>query len=466
MDLKIILPPRFENEKEYVICTVFKHFFKIENVLVEYTSEINENEIIVKCNDHLISKKVILYNCLFKTSDQNWLSVESLPTRPLEYLSLSDLKGRFLHDSIPALYSKPGGYVIRRLDNAIICDIDILGGIFFLLTLYEEVVSNELDEHGRFNYKMSLLYGENLYHRPLVNEYLEILKALFVEASFPEIDENREYRLLVSHDVDVPFSHNAGILRFTRNIFADLLLRRSVKVFLIKLLIKFIPIQKIKCFLDPFNNFHYLMDISDKYSIKSQFNFIAVNGRGGIDGSYDISEPFFLGLFKEINRRGHSIGLHPSYYSMDDSEMLKEQFSKLKTILTKLAIQTNNLGGRQHYLRWKNPDTWQALDDLGVDSDSSIGSEYFMGFRCGTCYEFPTFNLKTGKRLNLIEFPLIVMDVCLFKCKSRDVEFKLLLEISNICKYYNGNMTFLFHNNYAVTNSQKFLYESYISKLI
>jgi len=89
-----------------------------------------------------------------------------------------------------------------------------------------------------------------------------------------------------------------------------------------------------------------------------------------------------------------------------------------------------------------------------------------MGFRCGTCFEFPVFNLLTKQPLKLIEYPLLVMDVCAFKLKSKEKIDNTVMEISRICRFYDGNLTFLFHNNYAVTKTQKDSYERLISELI
>jgi hypothetical protein len=191
-----------------------------------------------------------------------------------------------------------------------------------------------------------------------------------------------------------------------------------------------------------------------------------INGRGNIDGNYEISDEYFLELLSEINKRGHIIGIHPSYETFDNFQLLFCQYDKLKKILNKLEITSTELGGRQHFLRWRNPETWQIWEDCGLKYDSSLGSESFMGFRCGTCFEFPVFNLLTSKSLRLIEYPLLVMDICAFKTKSKQIREDAILDISKICRYYNGNMTFLFHNNYAVTKIQKASYEHLISKLI
>lgn len=466
MKLKIIYSPKFENEKTYIVNTVFRHFLKLDDISIEFSNDINLSEVHIVCEDNPSSKKIILSNVLFDVEEKEWLTQVCLPITPMKYLKLNGLTGKFLYNEVPVLFGKSSCKVGYEKENTIQCDVDLFGGMFFLLTLLEEVVINSFDEHGRFNYLDSFIFKSGLHSRPVVNEYLEILKALFNKAGFQEINDNRKYQLILSHDVDVPFSFNSSSFNFIRNIFADLIIRRSFATFLKKVGARILPGKLLKYKLDPYNNLRYLMKVSENFSIKSQFNFITLNGHGNIDGNYEIADDYFIELFKEINARGHIIGLHPSYETFNNFNLLLGQYKKLKGILDSLSINSVGLGGRQHYLRWRNPVTWQILENCGLKYDSSLGSEYFMGFRCGTCYEFPVFNLLTSKALRLIEYPLLVMDICAFKTKSKQTRENTILNISKICRFYNGNMTFLFHNNYAVTKRQRTAYEHLISKLI
>jgi len=466
MKLKIIYPPGFENEKRYIVFTVFSHFLNLKDVSLEFSGLINKHEVHIICEDCASANKLILENTLFNLKIEDWLTEDSLPLIPLKYVNLNGITGQFLFNDIPVIFGKTEANIVYKKNAALQCDVDLLGGMFFLLTLYEEVVIAKYDEHGRFNFVDSIVFKSGLYSRPVVNEYLEVLKALFNKAGFMEISDNRQYQLLLSHDVDVPFAHDASNFNFIRNILADLILRRSFGVFFKKVAARLMPGKTLKYKLDPYNNFRYLMEVSEKHSIKSHFNFIAVNGRGNIDGNYEISDKYFEVLLKEIHQRGHVIGLHPSYQTLNDLKLLKEQYLKLKGILDNLSIPSEGLGGRQHYLRWRNPETWQIWDDIGLTYDSSIGSEFVMGFRCGTCFEFPVFNLLTKTKLKLIEYPLLVMDISAFKPNSKVKCDNAILAISRICRFYKGNMTYLFHNNYAVTKQQKITYEHLISELI
>ena len=69
------------------------------------------------------------------------------------------------------------------------------------------------------------------------------------------------------------------------------------------------------------------------------------------------------------------------------------------------------------------------------------------GFRCGICYPFKTFDIVKKKKLDLIEIPLIVMDVSILDY-LKEVDFDLQLKkILNNVKKYNGVLNVLWHND-------------------
>jgi hypothetical protein len=464
--LKILCPLKFENEKRYVFDIVFYHFLELNDIYIEYSNNINNDEIIIinECSE--FPKKLIIYNGLFNIEENDWMSIKSLPVLPITFTNLEELNDKFLYNNTPVLYGRNDNKIIYQEENTIFCDVDIFGGIFFLLTLYEEVVIKKYDEHERFNYIDSIIYKSKLYKRPVVNEYLDILISLLNKINFNCKIKNKNYHLILSHDIDVPFAYNAKIYNFVRNIFADIILRKTFLVPLKKIFSRLIPIRSLKYKFDPYNNFDYIMNTSDRFGIKSTFNFIAINGNDGIDGRYDIEENYFKKIFNLIKSRGHHIGLHPSYNTIDNIFLLNSQVEKFKKLTDYNKDINVKLSARQHYLRWRNPITWQLYEDSGINQDSSIGSEFFIGFRCGTCYEYPVYNLLTRKQLKLTELPLLVMDVCVFKFMPFDHILKDVISINNICKYYSGNMTLLYHNNYIVTKNQKRNYENLLSILL
>lgn len=60
----------------------------------------------------------------------------------------------------------------------------------------------------------------------------------------------------------------------------------------------------------------------------------------------------------------------------------------------------------QYFFPWETPTTFQNWQDAGLNYDTTLSFATLSfadvaGFRCGVCYEFPTFNLKNSPLLKL-----------------------------------------------------------------
>jgi hypothetical protein len=173
-----------------------------------------------------------------------------------------------------------------------------------------------------------------------------------------------------------------------------------------------------------------------------------------------------------VYERGHEIGLHPSYHTFLDPARTKAEFEDLLKVCHELGINQPTWGGRQHYLRWRNPQTWQNYADAGLSYDSSLGFADEIGFRSGICYEYPVFNLCTRQRLNLVERPLIVMDATLLGDSDRPggsvspaAAVKYSVALKDRCKQFEGDFTLLWHNTWLLQESQKAAYRECVSML-
>jgi hypothetical protein len=133
--------------------------------------------------------------------------------------------------------------------------------------------------------------------------------------------------------------------------------------------------------------------------------------------------------------------------------------------MQKNGMKQKPLGGRQHFLRWKTPETFQNWEYAGMEYDATLSYADMPGFRCGTCWEFPVYDLINRKPLNLIERPLIAMECSVtaerYMNKGYGEEaFKVFKSLKDACKKYNGNFVLLWHNSELVTEEQKRLYLS------
>src|SRR5690606_26329834 len=96
------------------------------------------------------------------------------------------------------------------------------------------------------------------------------------------------------------------------------------------------------------------------------------------------------------------VGIHGSWNSYKNLGIFRKELKRLKHYEVK--------EGRQHYLRFENPTTWEIWNEMELERDSTLGFYGFNGFRCGVCYNYPVFHIIKREELKLIEEPLIFME--------------------------------------------------------
>jgi hypothetical protein len=102
--------------------------------------------------------------------------------------------------------------------------------------------------------------------------------------------------------------------------------------------------------------------------------------------------------------------------------------------------------------------------------DSSLGYADRVGFRCGTCFEYPAFDPILCKKLNIRIRPLVAMEVSVFdynhaKFFTEDEQLDIFVSLGKICKKFNGYYTLLWHNN-NLSNSHKKIYKNILEELL
>jgi hypothetical protein len=316
-------------------------------------------------------------------------------------------------------------------------ELDIFSQCFFMLTRWEEYVNKNRDAHGRFPATESLAFKEGFLDRPLVNENVEVLKKKLLELDSSLLFKSKRAQLFLTHDVDELYMWKSWRHVF-RVALGDVLKRRSI-ILAWSRVKEYFLVQK-GVINDPFDTFDWLMDKSEAIGVKSRFYFMS----GGVtvyDNRYKIDEPKALELIAKIKKRGHIIGIHPSYNAYNDFE----QFRKEKTLLEKV-VNEPIVEGREHYLRFEVPTTWQVWEENGMKVDSTCGYADKEGFRCGTGDEFSVFNILTRKKLGLKERPLVVMDCSLFHYNNYSYT-EATHNIQELKKDTN-TFTMLWHNSY------------------
>lgn len=455
--LKITTPDFCIFEIEYVLSVIFSEWFDINYEV--FFSDIDCIEI------SFAEKKIVFNACFFKNASDAWLDKSSMPVLPLSKYNFKDLESKLrseIHINACNLLVLYGDPKIEISDNIIDCGIDIFGSIFFMISRYEEIVVKERDVHDRFFANSSVAYQEGFLFRPIVNEYLELLFAL-LKFLWPNL-ERKEHKFTVcpTHDVDVPFYYL--YLSFTtilRRMLGDIIKRRSLRKFF-NTYKTWKNVNKRNLNYDPVYTFDFIMRESEKHNLKSAFYFLP-SSSPEMEIKYPVTITEIKTLLEEIDRRGHEIGIHGFYGTYLDKKAFNDDVVLLQNTCKCLGIQQNIRGGRQHYLQWQNPDTFNVWESAGMEYDSTLSFADMPGFRCGTCYEYSVYDCVQRKKLKLKERPLIAMECSIIAERYMNLgltnqALEVFKKLKDQCRFYNGTFVILFHNTELITVQQKRFY--------
>lgn len=286
-----------------------------------------------------------------------------------------------------------------------------------------------------------------------------------IQRVWPDLElKQHEFSIKVSHDVDSPSMY--GFKPWStigRMMAGHLLKRRDLKAFFTAPYVKLATSSQLHP-ADPYNTFEWLMDISEANNIKSAFYFIC-GGNHSHDADYEPEHPVIRNLMRRINERGHEVGLHPSYGTFRQPELIKQEAERLKRICAEESIEQQLWGGRMHYLRWEQPTTMRAWADAGMTYDSTLGYADRPGFRCGTCHEYPAFDPVAQDQLNLRIRPLVVMectviDAVYLGLGVTDAAEDKIQQLKMRCQQVSGTFGLLWHNSYFNSWSERIIYKN------
>lgn len=200
----------------------------------------------------------------------------------------------------------------------------------------------------------------------------------------------------------------------------------------------------------PLCNFSEIMDIEEKFDARSTFFFMAESPKEQ-GYSYDIE--VFEPDIGEIIDRGWEVGLHGGHTTYNNGQEMQKKKERLEKVTHKPV-----LGYRNHFLRFRVPDTWEHLCSAGFQYDSTLGYPDCVGFRNGMCHPYLPYNLTLQHQINVIEIPLTIMDGTLdqYRKFQSHMAWDITTKLIDTVEECHGCITFLWHNTYYFNEQKKF----------
>lgn len=330
---------------------------------------------------------------------------------------------------------------------------DIFAASFYLISRYEEYLPHVKDKHGRFTAEQSLAFKKGFLEKPVVDiwafKFLQVLKEKFPEYEYSK----RNYNYISTIDIDNAFAYKHK--SFVRNVGGYL---NDIFKFRILNVVSRLAVN-LNLKSDPYHTFNTILRLQNRYNVKTIFFFL-VGDYTTFDTNVSVSKSKYRLLIKEMVDYAR-VGLHPSYFSMQNSALIKKEKERLESI-TNTPLKSS----RQHYLRFSLPETYQLLIDLEIEEDYSMGYASNVGFRAGTCTPFYFYDLDFEIQTPLKVFPFALMDTTLNDYMKLTPKQSLgrIRDLRNEVKAVNGTFITLFHNetlsDYLRWKGWKRLYES------
>lgn len=422
---------------EYIL-----NFLLRDNTLLQYVGYTDN------MNEWHKYKVVVVPSGFFTSSSYG--AKNSLPTIPLP-----------TYNNLPIIYGKAQ---IEKADKITICHIDVVASVYFLISRYEEYVCSDShrDIHHRFIGKESLPYRCNFLHRPIVEEYGELLLNLLQQHGIntPAIPQKFD-NIYLTHDIDTIAHYRTlrgalgGIKRAIGGGYDHL---------------KTIIAAQTDILHDPAYTFPWIIEQDNRCRNARQIYFFkaAANGSGCDYPQYDLNGTDFHTLAKLINTSSPNaeIGLHCSYASGSDTSKIAKEHKRLRAALPDRKI----VATRHHYLRSLQPQDMESLIEIGITDDYTMGYADITGFRLGTCRAVRFINPATRSLTPLTLHPLSAMDCTLSDTKymnlSEEQALNTVANIIDVTRRHHGDLCLLWHNTIfdSLTNTyHQHLYKNIIN---
>lgn len=307
-------------------------------------------------------------------------------------------------------------------------------------------------------YAFNILNPLGLLYRPVVDEhYLED------GGKKPTWPDGKPFAVCLTHDVDevslftLKQSFRAKTMQLSRT-------RSAYEKFIISL--SFIT-TSVRAYVrhkqrDPLHCYEKWLGVEKEIGARSTFFFwpglSSVSRRHISDCLYELHDSVVFDnqkcsiaeMIREIDCRGWEIGLHPSWYSVNDINELKRQKKSLENITGHEIVSV-----RQHYLHYDIRHTPKIHSTAGFKYDSTLGFNDNIGFRFGTCHPWYLHDLVSNQAQSVLEVPLIIQDTAILgsvKGMSLDEEtaFQYIIQLSESVEKVGGILTLLWHPNYII----------------
>jgi hypothetical protein len=312
---------------------------------------------------------------------------------------------------------------------------DVFAASFFLVSRYEEYLSQVRDQYGRFRAESTWMFENDMLQKPLVNIWALALGQR-LKAIYPDLPvKKNKFTFVPTYDIDAAWAYkHKGLYRTIGGFFKDLAAGDRERIRERHQVLR----GKRK---DPFDSFDFQFELQKEFKLKPIY-FILCGDYDTNDKNISLRKEAFCNLIKHLGDYA-DVGVHPSFSSYLNSNKLRREISNLSEVLHRPLTKS-----RQHFLRMNLPRSYQKLIELDISDDYTMGFASQAGFRAGIADTFRFYDLENDMVTNLRVHPFALMDGTMRDYLNLDVEasFALAKQLVDEVKAVGGTFIYLTHN--------------------
>ena len=312
---------------------------------------------------------------------------------------------------------------------------DVFAASFFLVSRYEEYLSQVRDQYGRFRAESTWMFENDMLQKPLVDIWTLALGSR-LQAVYPDLPiKKRKFTFIPTYDVDAAWAYKSkGVYRTLGGFIKDLSSGDRERIRERHQVLR----GKRK---DPFDSFEFQFELQKEFKLKPIY-FILCGEYDTNDKNISIRKAAFRSLIKTLGDHA-DVGIHPSFSSYLDIDKLRKEINSLSEVLHRPLTKS-----RQHFLRMNLPRSYQKLIELDISDDYTMGFASQAGFRAGIADTFRFYDLENDMVTNLRVHPFALMDGTMRDYLNLDLEasYALTTQLIDEVKAVGGTFIYLTHN--------------------
>jgi hypothetical protein len=333
---------------------------------------------------------------------------------------------------------------------------DFFAAAFYLISRYEEYLPHKKDMYGRYAHENSIAYQHQFLQQPLINLWLQEL----VKQFSLKLQQQTVFSYVPSYDIDIAYSYQHHSLYKNLGGFAKDFFKANLTSLKERLSV---------CFgnkKDPFDVYEFLDKLHQQYQLQPIYFFLLAAKRKGYDKNILPQHNAMKALIKKhATNKIYQVGIHPSWQSANNENILANEINTLSTITNKPVNAS-----RQHYINFHLPTTYRLLIKNNIQHDYSMGYGSINGFRASYTLPFQWYDLLNETITSLTIHPFCFMEAnAIFEQKISPTQAaEELQNYFDIVQKVQGQLITIFHNHFITTQPQwlawRKLYLSFLSK--